>query len=456
MTRLAFLRDPTTSILPWAAACVFYVVAGGLLVTHSKLVALGVVAIAGGMGLVACWARRPDLVIGVFVFALPLLRNTSATGLANPDRIATAALLGVGVFSLLERPTVPTPLRSIMRALVVVAVAGVLSAVANNTAGLDNVAKLLFKPLSWAVILWLVVAHVDSSEKAVRLIRTMIFSAGAVSLVAMWQKATGHMTASFSEGVPRATGTFETWNELGGFMALMIAPTIAYSLAYRNRLFMLIAAGEVASLLLSQTLGAFVAIVVASVFVLPLRKIPVRGRITLAVVPLAGALALSIAAPGTVAKAHQAGARAQDRLATYAAGWHVARRHPWFGTGSVQAAASDIRAGAGATQFGYTTSVPHNAFITTLVERGILGAFALLYVAWISLRVLIGSGSRGRLLGAGVMLGGVAFLIQSNTNNLLNNERLGLVFLVLVVAAARLGADAEAPTGLTSRGILEG
>jgi O-antigen ligase len=439
--------------LSWAAASAAYVVAGGLLTTQSKVVALGVVAVAGGVGLVACWAKRPDLVIGGFVFALPLLRNTRATGLANPDRIATAALLGVGVFSLLERPTVPPRLRSIMRGLLVVAIAGLLSAVANHTAGIDNVAKLLFKPLSWAMILWLVVAHFDTAEKAVRLIRTLIFSAGAVSLVALWQKATGHMTASFSEGVPRATGTFETWNELGGFMALMIAPTIAYALSYRSRLFMLIAAGEVVSLLLSQTLGAFVAIVISSLFVLPLHRISVTARITLAVIPLVAALALSIAAPGTLAKAHQVGARTQDRLATYAAGWHVARRHPWFGTGSVQAAESDIRAGAGATQFGYTTSVPHNAFISTFVERGILGAVALLYVAWMSLRILIASGKRGSLLEAGVMLGGIAFLIQSNTNNLLNNERLGLLFLFFVVAAARLGVGPEALAAVRGREV---
>ncbi len=442
--RLAIVRKPTALFVPWVAASALYVVAGGLLTTHSRVVTLGVVAVAGGLGLVACWAKRPDLVIGGFVFALPLLKNTSATGLANPDRIATAALLGVGVFSLLERPSVPAPLRSIMRGLLVVALAGLLSAVANHTAGIDNVAKLLFKPLSWAMILWLVVAHFDTAEKAVRLIRTLIFSAGAVSLVALWQKATGHMTASFSEGVPRATGTFETWNELGGFMALMIAPTIAYALAYRRRLFMLIAMGEVVALLLSQTLGAALAIAVAGVFVLPLRRISVRGRIALAVVPLLGALALSIAAPGSLAKVHQAGARAQDRLATYVAGWHVVRQHPLFGTGSVQAAETDIRAGAGATQFGFTSSVPHNAFISTFVERGVLGAIALLYVAFVSLRVLLASGNRGRLLEAGVMLGGIAFLIQSNTNNLLNNERLGLVFLILVAAAARLGTSREA------------
>jgi O-antigen ligase len=453
VTRFASLRNPIVSVLPWAAACVVYVAAGGLLATQSKVVTLGVVSIAGGMGLIACWAKRPDLVIGAFVFALPLLKDTSATGLANPDRIATAALLGVGVFSVLERPALPSQLRSIMRGLLVVAIAGLLSAIANHTVGIDNVAKLLFKPLSWAMILWLVATHFETAEKAALLVRTLIFSAAVVSLVALWQKATGHMTASFSEGVPRATGTFETWNELGGFMALMIAPTIAYSLACRNRLFMVIAGAEVVSLLLSQTLGAFVAIVVASVFVLPLRRLPVSGRLTLAVVPLVGALALSIAAPGTLAKAHQVGARTQDRLATYAAGWHVARRHPWFGTGSVQAAASDIRAGAGATQFGYTTSVPHNAFISTLVERGLLGAVALLYIAWISLRILVRSGGRGRLLEAGVMLGGVAFLIQSNTNNLLNNERLGLIFLVLVFAASRMGTRGEAQPGiLTPRG----
>jgi O-antigen ligase len=430
--------------LAWSALALGCIGFGGLLTSGSAYVPY---AAGGGilMFLLALlWSQRPDVVLVGFVFAVPLMKNTSATGLANPDRVGTMAILACGFFSILERPRLSQQMRLITRGLVVVAATGLLAAMANHATAMNNVAKLLFKPLSWGAIIWLVALHLNGEEKALRLLRTMIYSAGAVAAVAIWQKLTGTMVASYYERVPRATGTFETWNELGGYMALMILPTIAYAIECRRRVFLLIAGAEIVALLLSQTLGAMIAIVVSGVFLLPRRRISLGTRLALVCVPILGALVLSVAAPGALAKVNQAGSRTQDRLATYVAGWHVARHHLMFGLGSVQADQMQLETGAGSTRFGYTTSVPHNAFLSTLVERGVIGALALLYVAWVAFRILLAAGRTGRLVEAGLMLGGIAFLIQSNTNNLLNNERLGVLFLILVVVADRLVATRSA------------
>jgi hypothetical protein len=404
-----------------------------------------------GLGVVGIgmFAVLPNVFVAAYLFALPLLKNSGVgTGL-KPGETVTLFVLAVGSISLLApSPRMPARVRWIILALGGLCLVGVLSAVANGITERSALATLALKPLSWAVILYLVVTHFNNRTRLYQLLGVLVAAAAAVGFVAIYQKATGTAQVAVSGGPARATGTFEDWNTLGGFMALMVAPTFAYALS-RKGVARGLALGafvvEVISLLLSVTLGAIFAVAVAALFALPLWRVRPKMWLTLGLAPIVTALAFSLLAPQNLGKLSQARNRATDRLASDVAGYKLAKDHPWFGIGDLYVAADEVGSKYGvSTSFGRTSSIPHNAFLAILVERGIFGMMLLAWIAWLTFRVLLESrpapGHPDFIMHWGLLLGGVAFLVQNFSNSLLIHARLGLFFLVIVTVAAELAA----------------
>ncbi|MDQ3894132.1 MAG: O-antigen ligase family protein, partial [Actinomycetota bacterium] len=203
---------------------------------------------------------------------------------------------------------------------------------------------------------------------------------------------------------------------------------------------------ELTALLLSGTLGSLLGLLVAALISVRLWSVrPVVGLV-MTTLPLLALVSLALLAPAQADRIGLVGQRANDRLRTYAAGLAVARDHLWFGTGSDERAVEEIENNPnyGFTRFGETGSQPHNVFLEALVITGLPGLLLLAWLVWLVLRILMASRPKPEekdyLLRWGIILGCIAFLVQNLTNTLLTHARIGVIFLTLVVIAARLAA----------------
>ena len=411
-------------------------------------VPLGAVMLTFGL---AVWLRRPELVLGLLAFSLPLLESSALVGGLNAGELAMLSVATIGFVSLVRVTSPGHPdLHRLILPLLGLAVLGGIAAAANGATSPSDLAASAFKPLIWAILLYLVFLHFDSSTKLHALILAMIASAAAVGLYTMFEYAGGQASQAYFGGPTRASGTFEHWNQLGGFMALMAFPTLGYALVTKRRVARLALlsafAIEIIALMLSLTVGSMLALFVAGLFgLIPLARRRPTIALLLALLPVA-VLGLSGAVfPAVLERFEIAGERANDRLATYYAGIGLARDNFWLGTGSIEKATQEIRQTTEYrfTPFAETSSQPHNAFLSTWVEKGVFGFVLLAVLAWFSLKLLLAAkpppDDPMQLAYWGVLFGGVAFLLQNFSNNLLTNARQGIIFLFLVLATARLG-----------------
>jgi O-antigen ligase len=328
-----------------------------------------------------------------------------------------------------------------------------MAGLANDVLDREQVATSVFKPLSWVVVLYLVLLYFDSPRKLRGLLLAMILSGAAVAMIAVVQLAAGNVPVS-GDDVPRARGTFENYNDLGGFMALMAVPALTYALSTRRgSLKVLLLAAfvvQLAALLLSGTLGSLLGLLVAGVLSLRIWKVRPAAGLAMVALALVAAAALALLAPAQASRVHLLGNRAEDRLGTYAAGIKIAKDHVWLGTGSVENAVDLLRQNSEyhSTRFGLVDSEPHNIFLEQLVVSGVAGLALLVFLVWFAVRALLASMPRPAaddyILRWGLVLGATAFLVQNLTNNLLSHARLGVLFLVFVAIAARFRElDAE-------------
>jgi len=253
----------------------------------SPLPLTGRVAFAGALIAPVCtfalWLRRPELLIGGYIFALPLLERRELVSGFEPAELATAVVVAVGALSVVtrRRARVPARFQLIFWTLVALAIVGAMAGLANDVLDREQVATSVFKPLSWVVVLYLVLLYFDSPRKLRGLLLAMILSGAAVAVIAVVQLATGNVPVS-GDDVPRARGTFENYNDLGGFMALMAVPALTYALSTRrNSLKVLLLAAfvvQLAAVLLSGTLGSLLGLLVAGVLSLRIWKVrPAAG-----------------------------------------------------------------------------------------------------------------------------------------------------------------------------------
>ena len=440
----------------------------------TRVVAAG--AAAAAIFAFVIWVRRPELLIGAFFFALPLLEGREIVAGVNPGELATLIVVSLGGLSLFveRRPLLTERVTLVLWVLVGLAVVGGVSAAANGVLDPAKFATSVLKPLAWAMVIYLVVVHFDSERKLHGLLLALIASGAAVGVAAVVQFVTGHTSPAGAEGTPRADGTFEHLNQLGAFIVLLALPTLTYALATRRRSLQLLLVAafviQLTALLLSGTLGSLLGLLVAVLISLRVWKARPATGFALTMLPLVILVGLALLVPAQASRVYLFGNRADDRFGTYAAGLEIARDNLWLGTGSIENAVEQIRDDPEYrfSRFGEVTVQPHNVFLEAQVVMGAPGLVLLISLVWLSLRILLASRPRpddeDAILQWGLLLGCIAFLVQNLTNTSLLHVRLGLIFLTLVTIAARLrelqgaangppSTSPESATPLASAGV---
>lgn len=431
-----------------AAAAAAAVLAGWALVASSRLgfrmQALLVAALIVVPVVAFLYLTKPHVVMYGFVGVLPFLVSDPEGGVNIGEILSVGVVVGGLPLLILRRRPVTGPIRTVALAFLALAVLGGISVVVNSVVTLPNVANGVVKYFVFGAAAVLLFAFVDDETKAQRLVKTLVLSGAAVALYSIFEYATGR--SYFPEyGYSRASGTFEHWNQLGGYMALVSFPTIMYAVRSKSpwgRVGYVGAwAAELVALLLSLTLGAVVGVVVGALAgaVLYFR----RGVVKTFAAAVVGIAVLGLVwqtVPELREKFEAADTRTEDRLATYITGAYALRDHFWIGVGAqdelLDAVLTSNRRGPS------VSVVPHNAFLAIGVEKGILGSVLLIVVVVAALRTVLGKRNAvapaNRLLVYGVGMGSIAFLTQNMTNLLLLHVRLGIVWIAFHVAAARL------------------
>lgn len=432
--------------------------AGWLLASTSSLgvkVQVGIVVVLIGLPVaVYLYLTRPHVVINGYVLVVPFLLSDPEGGGVNPGEVLSlgVVLSGLPLLILMRKP-VRGPTRTMVLAFLALSVLGGISVAANSIVSLPNVANGVVKYFAFAVTGTLLYAFNDTEKKAEGLMKALVVSGVGVALFSVFEYATGR--SYFPEyGYSRASGTFEHWNELGGYMALVSFPTLMYAVRSRQvwaRLACFLAwIVELVALLLSLTLGAVAGIAIGAVAgaILYFR----RGVLKTLAGAFVGVGILALvwqAVPEVREKFETADTRVDDRFATYVTGFYALKDNFWLGVGAQDELLDAVLA---SNRIGPSVSVvPHNAFLAIGVEKGVLGAVLLLVAVVAALRTVVGKrvslAGRNRLLIYGVGMGSIAFLAQNMTNLLLLHARLGVVWIAFHVAAARLAREPAARGG---------
>jgi O-antigen ligase len=293
--------------------------------------------------------------------------------------------------------------------------------------------------------------HADTERHARQLLVAVLVGAAAEAAYSLGAFALG-LDYYSTYGYNRASGTFSTWNHLGGFMALTSIPTLAYALYARRPvvrwLLLLAFAAEIVTLLLTLTLGSILGLAVGGFFAAVFMfRIPLQRIAAGVAVSGIAFLAAFLFNPLLQEKLGRIGERVVDRLITYTVGVSMLEDRFWFGFGSqarvVEALFLPLR-GYTLTPFGESGVVPHASVLSMGVEKGIFGAVFFLLIIVGAIRVLLRqrarySGTSQNLLFQGMVVGLLAFIVQDLTNNLLLHARLGILFFSLLAVAAALG-----------------
>lgn len=249
-------------------------------------------------------------------------------------------------------------------------------------------------------------------------------------------------------GLRVTTGFFEFQNEFGGFLlvtslttliVLQLPQTRGHRVFWRAMLVI-----QVIALLLTLTLGALFALVVGIFVYAAFRYRRVTTLLAFGTILAIGGVMSVALVPSVGVKLAQVGGRASARLITYAGGLNIIGQHLLFGVGPNKVL-DELKSNplASSTALGIANYVPHNQFILTTAELGLLGLAGLLAVIVSALapllkgiRAKINGSDRAMWCAALALL--IAFFEQNLTNNLLLHARIGAMFFVITMALRRL------------------
>ncbi len=404
--------------------------------------------------LLILYVTRPHVFLYLFTFAIPLLVGQEVVLHLNPGELATLLATSVGILLVLRRGSdlnvAIQRYRQILLPLGGLLLAGLLSSWYNSVTNFPEIVASIFKPFALLLILLVEVSYISDQRRIHGLIQAIIYGAGAVAFYSIFAYLKG-WNYDPQLGYSRASGTFQHWNQLGGYMVLVSLPTLSYVQIVQKKskkiLVLLIFIAEIVALLLSLTIGSIIGlaagILVASVlfYKLSLEKVL---RVLFPIVAVAALLWVSIPAMRVRLSKEVIAERMTTRLATYQIGVNVIKHHFWFGVGSEKRLWDLIKSSPEYryTSFGEFGSVPHNAFINIWGERGILGFLSLLILTINSFIFIYrknpGENSPFYPFYQGVVASTVGFLLQNITNNLLLHARIGLIFFTLVATVGNL------------------
>lgn len=444
--------------LPVAAAAALALAAAGLVVGLGQALPTGrqatvvlVIAVAAPSLLLFLVQFRAVLL--AYLFALPLMLPGPLLAGLNGGELMTLGMLALATLGLWQRPervaAGAAALAPLLWPVLAFAVVSVASVVVNGVYTAEGLISAVLKVVAFGVIALLVYVYADTRDHALSLLRAVLLGGVAVAFYSIYAYLMG-WTFTERYGIHRAYGTFSTWNHLGGFMALVSVPTLAMAVRTRRpALRLLLGVGfmaQIVALLLSLTTGSVVALVggaaLASVFVLRVGWRRIAGGAVLALITFAAVLATNPLLRDKLARLDE---RVIDRLMTYQVGLSMFRDQFWFGFGTSERvhAILHISNRYTMTSFGQTRTVPHNSLLLMGVEKGVFGLviFTLMVGAslWLVLRCRRAfAESSYALLYHGLIVGLLAFLLQSMTNNLIVHARLGILYFALVALTVRL------------------
>lgn len=412
-----------------------------------------VLLFGAGLPALFVFTARPNFGLAFYLALLPLVLPWPVAAGLNAGEALTLGVMLLGVLSLWQAwPRVPralVELRPVLLPLAGLAIVSVVSLLVNGIGAPEEIISALFKVLAFGVIAVLVHVHSDTPRKARRLFLAALLGAAVVALYAVVAYVLG-WSYDPEYDWNRASGTFEHWNALGGFMALMSMPTLALAVSHPSPMgrlaFTVAFVLEIAALLMSLTLGSILALLVAGAFALVFlvrigwRKVVAGG---LLVSLVSGVMFVLV--PALRDKVMNVDERVVDRLMTYAVGVSMFRDKFWFGFGSEQRLLDELwfgEADYGLTIFGASSSIPHNSFLKMGVEKGVFGVILFTLIIVGALRLLfrdwrLRQVSREGWLYVGTVVGVLAFLVQNMTNDLVLHARIGIVFFALIALATR-------------------
>lgn len=417
--------------------------------------------LALGLGLPALllFLIRPHTALLAYLLVLPLMLPAPVFAGLNAGETLTLGVITLGAFSLWGAPAklgdAVRALAPVVGPLLLLGVVSVVSLLVNGINEPEQIASGLFKVLAFGLVALLVYVHADSTAKVETLMVGVLVGALVVAIYAVIAYVAG-WSYSAEYDWNRASGTFEHWNQLGGFMALMSMPTLGLAVSSKHggaRLLFGVAFGlEITALLLSLTLGSILALVLAvaisMLFIVRVSWTKLAAAAFLMLTSFAVVFATNELLRDKLLRFDE---RVMDRLRTYAVGVSMFRDRFWFGFGSEQRLLDELwfgEADYGLTIFGASSSIPHNAFLLIGVEKGFFGAlfFGLLILG--ALRMILRHRhvllrSRWSLLYQGLVVGVLAFLIQNLTNDLALHARIGIVFFAMIALGQRIAEAAQ-------------
>jgi O-antigen ligase len=382
------LPDLARALAPVAVTLPFAALAAGLIVVADPLLALGAALALAVAGVVAA---RPlaGVLLGIVLIPAELytLPVGGAAGVTASEAVFVVAGLSFVVRQVVSgrTPFVASPVTRPVLFLLATIVPGLFFA--------DDpfaVLKTLVMWTSFAGVMWLVIA--DGRTRTVGLLLLALAVAGGVTgLIAAATGGPQQVVGYGSVVTGRAAGAFGSPNTLASFLALALPGALALSLrgGMSSRL---VAAGSLAAIFAGLTLalsrgGLLAAFGALGLMLLwaPVRKVALVGVAVVLILTLNGSAAIDANEPVT---------RVTQRLATIGASadrgdprfllWprlpEVIADHPVVGVGINQFPAMAERYGLRDPLLDAYFGHAHNVPLNFLVEQGVLGLLALLWL----------------------------------------------------------------------------
>ncbi len=397
---------------------------------------------------------RPHVVINIFIFVIPLLVGQKVIVGLNLGELATLFIMSLGLITLLitsqeKLITTLKQLGSLIWSLLGLAFVGLISALTNSVFSVLEIVAAVFKPLAFAIVMLLLFVHNDSQKKVYNLLRALLLGGFVVAGYSILAYVMGWSYYP-QYGYNRASGTFEHWNQLGGYMVLTSLSTLGLALAMSksiNRFILLLVFFlEITALLLSLTLGSIISFLIGITLLFAKVKVKFRGIRYLLLLSTIVAIAVLIATEtGSGLRLSNVEERYRGRIASYISGAYIALENFWFGAGSSEQVQIKIWSGNYGPE---TYSISHNSFITIWAEKGIFGLLLFVYIIFRYIQLLLQCrfvvhNTAYYTIYWGIVAGIVGFLYQNLANNLIIHARLGIIFFAFLVLVLRLTQFAQ-------------
>jgi hypothetical protein len=429
----------------------------GAIVANGAAITMGVLAAV----LVACIAAS---LLGRLIFPIALIVAVPLIPVAGDPPIAGASNVRLGVMAIFlaggflihtqsRQRLQSAGVSSLVTAFLILAAFGTLVAIANGTDSQDILKTLSLmtgQPLVYAGFLGLFAITVQSNDRS----RTQLLCAWAVVMIVEGLYVAGQFATGSAydavRGFSRGQGTTGA-DFLGAFAAISFFGALALRAVARSTRVRLLAwaamCAAVGSQLASTSRGSLVGLGLGLVYLLFRRH---RSSLAKSRQNIALVLSLAIILGGGLyatkglwlSRLNARSTASFDRPATWVSGLRIARDHLFTGVGPTKIATliqNDPRYSS--TQYGGTTSVPHDMWIFALAAGGLPYGLAAVWVTFVLFRI-VRQASAGRLSREGLYLEAalIAALPVFVINNVFTHPEV-MIAVMLATALAVVPTD---------------